>query len=254
MVEYLLYGKVLIDQPTQGFRCGIDSVLVASIVPKLESGLVLDMGCGVFSAGLCYARFTNTNATIVGVEKNTEFFQYAQKNIHNNILQKRMRVIHADIRNTPFPKNTFDAIVTNPPFERNNCITRSKNMLKSVATIESTVTLDQWVHYGLQALKPYGIFCIIHKMQRLDDLLHAFYGNAGDIHVIPVQTKADTIPKRVLMRAEKGKKPGVVMHKPLIVRNVDDTYNKKMTKILEGKVRCIIKNTLYSVEDNTDEK
>ncbi|HRQ61632.1 MAG TPA: methyltransferase, partial [Alphaproteobacteria bacterium] len=50
---YVLDKRVQLLQTAAGFRTSIDSVLLAAACPAKKGDHVLDMGCGVGSAGLC---------------------------------------------------------------------------------------------------------------------------------------------------------------------------------------------------------
>ncbi|HAR50437.1 MAG TPA: methyltransferase, partial [Roseovarius nubinhibens] len=42
-----LGGRLTITQPVQGYRAGVDPVLLAASVPAREGETALDLGCGV---------------------------------------------------------------------------------------------------------------------------------------------------------------------------------------------------------------
>jgi tRNA1(Val) A37 N6-methylase TrmN6 len=67
-------------------------------------------------------------------------------------------------------------------------------------------------------LQPKGTLVVVHRADRLDELLAALRGKVGEITVFPLWPKAGRPAKRVLVRARKGVAtplallPGLVLH------------------------------------------
>jgi tRNA1(Val) A37 N6-methylase TrmN6 len=79
--------------------------------------------------------------------------------------------------------------------------------------------LAGWLAACLRMLKPDGYLTLIHRADRLDELLAALLGRAGDVIVFPLWPAAAGRPaKRVLIQARKGARgplrlvPGLVLH------------------------------------------
>ena len=53
--DALLGGRVILRQPTEGYRVAIDPVLLAAAIPAGPGDMVLDVGSGVGAAALCLA-------------------------------------------------------------------------------------------------------------------------------------------------------------------------------------------------------
>ena len=65
--DEFLGGQLRLLQPRHGYRAGMDAVLLAASVPAEPGQAVLDLGCGVGTAGLCLARRVE-GLRITGVE------------------------------------------------------------------------------------------------------------------------------------------------------------------------------------------
>ena len=63
----LLRGRVRLLQPKVGFHASIDTVFLAAAVPVKDRWQVLDVGCGVGSAGLCVT-LRNKNIYLTGLD------------------------------------------------------------------------------------------------------------------------------------------------------------------------------------------
>ena len=68
-------------------------------------------------------------------------------------------------------------------------------------------------------LRPKGSLTVIHRADRIEDVLTALRGKAGEIVVFPLWPKAQAPAKRMLVRARKGMRtptriaPGLVLHR-----------------------------------------
>ena len=248
MPDSLLNKQVILHQPDDAFRTGLDAVLLSACMPALKTGRILDAGCGVGAVSLCYAMRHDNDVRITGLELHETFKGLAEQNVIENNLSHRVDIIHGDLKDNIFGNDVFNGVMTNPPFEKSDSADRANTTLKDIANIESTVDLLHWITQCLRALKARGYFTIIHKMERLDSILHALHGVAGDIQILPIQTKYKTAPKRVIVVARKGIKTGVKMYPVFCMQNQDGSYTKKAQEILEGQ-SClnIINNTEWKI-------
>lgn len=241
MTDYLLNKKVKLNQPVNSFRTGLDTVLLAMVAPKIKSGNICDMGAGVGALGLCYlTRLVNNNIdvdkiNITGVEKSEVFTQYYSKNIDCNKFKNNFNIINNDIVKTDLKKSSFDMVITNPPFEKNNTY-KSDNDLKNIANIESTCDLQSWIKTAVNITKQNGYIAIVHKMERLDEILHYLHPNIGAIRILPIITKVGFQPKRVIVIGVKNSKSSLKMHNPLILSDDTKQYTDFTNKILFGEM------------------
>ncbi|MGB1360699.1 MAG: tRNA1(Val) (adenine(37)-N6)-methyltransferase [Alphaproteobacteria bacterium] len=235
MTDFLLNKQVKINQPSDAFRTGLDTVLLAMTAPKIKSGNVLDMGAGVGALGLCYyKRLNNDNVNITGIEKSEHFFEYYKQNISNNDFTDNFNPINDDILNVDLKKASYELVITNPPFEKDGAY-KSGNDLKNIANIESTCTLKDWLQLCVDVTKPNGYVAIIHKMERLDEILHHLHPRIGNIRILPIVTMAGNNPKRVIVVGMKDSKSSLKMCEPLLLSDTKEQYTDFVNKVLYGE-------------------
>ena len=133
-------------------------------------------------------------------------------------MQARARIEEKDIASAVSKHaGTFDAVLTNPPFFEVHAIRSAPK--DAFAHTESTLSLEDWIHTCFRYLKHEGAIAIIHRTERLADIITVVNRFAGAVTIIPLWPKAGHAAKRVIVTARKGRKspsavhPGLVLHK-----------------------------------------
>ena len=231
--DFLLGGRVLIRQPTQGYRVAIDPIFLAASIIVEPGDSVLDIGAGVGAASLCLATRV-PDVRVTGVELQREYVRYAADNANLNQLRNRVEILHGDLLRPPprLAAGTFSHVMTNPPYlaaTRNNI---SPNENKAAANLEGEADFDQWARFCLLMVKPKGSVTFIHRADRLDQILAFFAGKLGNITIYPLWPGKNKPAKRVLIRGIKNMQgalrllPGMVLHKD------DGSYTPEADAIL----------------------
>lgn len=221
--DALLGGRVSLRQPAQGYRAAIDPVLLAAALPAGFRGRVADLGCGAGAAALCLATRL-PHASIVGIERDPHLADLARQNVADNRMAARVEIVAADIRRLPSTLDGFDAVIANPPYlepARANAVADAR---KGAATVESDVDLETWIDVALRLLRAKGTLAMIHRADRLDDLLASLRGRAGEVVIVPLWPKAGVAAKRAIVRARKGLRSPLALTSGLVLHEADGGY------------------------------
>jgi tRNA1(Val) A37 N6-methylase TrmN6 len=70
--------------------------------------------------------------------------------------------------------------------------------------MEGEARLADWIACAAALLRPGGILTVIHRADRLGDLLAALTPRFGGILILPIHPKPDRRAKRVILRAILG--------------------------------------------------
>ena len=109
----LLGGRLRYDQPADGYRTGLEPVLLAACVPARPGQRVLEGGTGAGAALLCLAaRVPGLAGT--GVELDADMAALARRNLAANALDG-LRVVAGDVL-ADAPAGPFDHAMANPPW------------------------------------------------------------------------------------------------------------------------------------------
>ena len=221
-------------QPVTGYRAAIDPVLLAAASEPPNRSRVADLGCGVGAALLCLG-WRRPDLALVGLEISPELVTLARENVVANGFTARAEILHGDVEAPPraLAPNTFDAVMINPPYGETARADPSPQADKRRATLEEGRDgLARWVAAGLRLLKPKGSLVIIQRADRLDDLLIAVAGRAGDVVVFPLWPKAGVAAKRVIVRARKGRHGPLTLAPGLVLHDRDGRYTAAADAVL----------------------
>jgi tRNA1(Val) A37 N6-methylase TrmN6 len=212
--DRLLGGRVLLGQPKQGYRVAIDPVLLAAAIQAAPGETILDAGCGSGAAALCLAART-ADCTLVGVELDAELAALAKSNVAANGMEGRIVIVEAALQDYA---GAFDQVMTNPPFYESDRHTSSPQATRATAHGEAALDLAGWIQAAARLLKPSGRLTLIHRADRVGDILRAFEGRFGAAAIFPLWPREGVEAKRILVTAIKGRRtlprllPGLVLH------------------------------------------
>jgi tRNA1(Val) A37 N6-methylase TrmN6 len=221
--DALLGGRVRLQQPRKGQRASADAVMLAAAVQARAGAQVLELGCGSGVAMLCLAARLK-GVTVAGIELQPDLVELCGRNIAANGFDDRLSVHEGDIRARRIAgvaPNSFDQVFANPPYFDVARHRVSPHAGRAAARAEAAdADIGHWVAALLRYARPNGGLTLIHKAERLGDILAAFGGRAGAIRIIPLFSRAGEPAKRVIVRAVKGSRapltltPGLVLHGP----------------------------------------
>ena len=233
--DRILDGAVLLNQPAKGYRAGIDAALLAAACDAKSGERVLEIGCGVGGA-LLAAAHRRPDADFTGLELDPAALALAEANIAANGMSGRVRVQAEDITGA-FARSglaPFDAAFANPPFFDDASELRAPHPAKTAAWMAEG-GLSTWTDYLTAAVKPKGTITLIHRADRLADILVGFGGKAGSVKIRAVQPFADQPAKRVLVRAVKTGKAPLQLLPPLVLHEAGSKYSEAAERILRGQ-------------------
>lgn len=239
--DALLGGRVSLRQPARGYRAAIDPVLLAAAVPARAGDRVADLGCGVGAAALCLlARVPDIEVT--GLELQGDLVRLAGENAALNGRSGRFHVHEGDILKPPaaLAVGRFDQVMINPPYLSAAGGRPPETSGAAAATREGEARLDDWIAAALDLLRPKGRVTIIHRADRLDDLLSALKGRAGEIRVCPLWPTAGRAAKRVIVGARRSVAAPVALAPGLVLHRADGGFTTQAEAILRDAEALVL--------------
>lgn len=207
--DAFLGGRLIVSQPRNGFRAGLDSVLLgAAIRPKTEN--LLDLGAGVGTAALVSLALELTQTATL-VERHDETLDLARVNLSENNLAARATLLSLDILDKPALRraaglldNAFDTVIANPPFFGAGQGTLAAEQSRAAARHMPGTALDIWMRCAAGAAAAGGEIIVIYPAAGLAALLAAFTPRFGAVTILPLHPRPGQAATRVLLRGTKG--------------------------------------------------
>lgn len=233
-IDDLEYKNLKIIQNKKGFCFGIDSVLLSDYAKNIKKdSTVIDIGTGTGIISLLLCKKTELKK-IYGIEIQKEVAEMASRSVKINNLQDKIEVINLDINRIfeIFEPNKFDAIVTNPPYKKNNTGLKSIEEKQLISRHEVKCTLEDIIEKSSKLLKSLGEFYMVHRAERLVDimcLLRKYKLEPKNIRF--VQSKVEEKPSLILIKAVKNSKEFLKLDKPLVVYDEYGKYTDEILKI-----------------------
>lgn len=233
-IDDLELNNLKIIQNKTGFCFGIDSILLSDFANELpKNSKVLDLGTGTGILGILLCGKTNLSK-IYGIEIQKEVSEMANRSVLLNNLSDRFEIVNDSIKNLNkyFNNDSFDAIVSNPPYKKENSGIKNESEVKLISRHEITASLEDFINISSKLLKNNCSLYMVHRPERLSDLFYLLKKyNLEPKKIRMVQSYFDSKPKLVLIKATKNAKSFLNIEKPLIIYNKDGTYTDEIYKI-----------------------
>ena len=213
----VLGGRARLLQPVRGYRAGLDAALLAAAVDASPGERALEAGCGAGGA-LVQAALRHPGLRLVGLERDPDALALARRNLVLNGLGERVEAVAGDV-GAGFGAAglaRFDAAFANPPFFDDASALRAPAPERRGAWMADD-GLAAWCAFLLDAVRDGGRVTLVHRADRLDDLLSGLAPRGGSLAVRPVHAFGDAPAKRVLVRAVRGGRAPLRLLPPLVL-------------------------------------
>ena len=233
-IDDLEFKGSKIIQNSEGFCFGIDAVLLSDFAKNIKNkSKVLDLGTGTGILPILLAGKTNLEK-IIGVEIQKDVYDMAKRSIALNKLENRCEIINENILNLEkiYKKNSFDVIVTNPPYKENNTGLKNESEKKLISRHELTANLEDFIRVSSNLLKDKGELYMVHRPERLVDIIE----NLRKYKLEPKQIRfvcpnVNKEPNIVLIKGVKNANKFLKVEKNLFVYNENNEYTDEILKI-----------------------
>ena len=233
-IDDLEFKGLKIIQNEKGFCFGMDSVLLSDFAKNMKNNsTVLDLGTGTGIIPILLCGKTNLKK-VVGIEIQQDVANMAKRSSQLNNLQDRFEVVNTniiDLKNI-YEKQSFDVIVTNPPYKKENTGITNENEAKLISRHEITANLEDFISISKDLLKDKGEFYMVHIPERLVDILSLMRKYKIDPKILKfVSPNKNKEPNLILIKGIKNANSFLKVEKNLYVYNEDGKYTNEILKI-----------------------
>lgn len=240
--DAFLGGRLTVSQPRNGFRAGLDSVLLgAAVCPAAES--LLDLGAGVGTASLVALAHERGLGAVL-VDRDAGMLALAMANAETNGVGDQVRTVALDVtaagaerQSAGLKPDSFSAVIANPPFFDAAAGTRAGEPARARARHMAAGDLDLWVRAAAAAAAPGGEIIFVYPAAGLAPLLAAFSQRFGAVTILPLSPRSSEPASRVLLRGTKGSRAPMTLLATRALHIAGRDFTPEFEAIFRGQAR-----------------
>ena len=242
-IDELGINNMKLIQNKEYFLFGTDSVLLANFVNVDNSkNNIIDLCSGSGVVAILISQKVKYNK-IFSVELQEQMYDIAKRNIELNNLD--IVAIKSDIKDVEYIKSilkennikeSVDIITVNPPYKPKGSGVKNENTIKYIARHEELCALEDIFKTSSVLLKSKGKLYIVHKPERLVDLIciaRKYKLEAKRIRYI--YPKIELKPSIVLIEYVKDGGNECIVEKAIIEYDEKGKYTKEFMDIVGGE-------------------
>lgn len=234
-IDDLQLGGLKLIQNPEWFCFGVDAVLLADFAKK---GIKKDFEVVDFCTGngiIPILLSAKTDAKLItGIEIQDCIADLASRNVKFNNLEQTILILNGDVKNAPlhFKKCSVDYITCNPPYKEAGSGLKNTDSVVSIARHEILLKLEDIIKSAENILKPGGKIAIIHRPERLIDIIWLLRQNKIEpkrlrfIHPYPEKTAT-----MILIEGTKHGGKKLFLEPPLYIYDENKNYTKEIDRI-----------------------
>ncbi|MBS5939212.1 tRNA1(Val) (adenine(37)-N6)-methyltransferase [Clostridium sp.] len=232
-IDDLKLDNLYLIQKKQGFRFGIDAVLLSNFANVKNKHRVIDLctGTGIVPF-LIYGKYKPKE--VVGIEIQEDMVEMAIRSSKYNEIEDVVSFKNADLKDLKYLSSlgTFDVLTVNPPYKLNNSGIVNLDDKLAIARHEIMCSLEDVIVASRKLLKDNGRMFIVHRPERLIDIFELMRKyKIEPKRVQMVQPNINKAPNIVLVEGQRDGGAYLKWEKPIYVYNEDGTYSEEINKI-----------------------
>lgn len=239
--DVLGYSNLKVVQDSNYFSFSLDSIILANYSSiRLRDKNIIDFCTGNAVIPLILSRRCDKDIDCIEVQE--KIYDLAKESIIINNLEDRIHLYLDDVKHfskLQYNLSKYDLVICNPPYFKNlDNSTKNLSYEKAVARHEILLSLDELCHSANLVLKDNGNFCIVHRSDRLLDVIDSFRKNNIEPKRIKfIHENRNKESNLVYIEGQKAGKVGLVIERPLFLfdedGNMSDEYSKLQLEVLK---------------------
>jgi tRNA1(Val) A37 N6-methylase TrmN6 len=225
----LLGGRVIYRQMTDGYRTGIEPVLLAASIPAKTGEWVVEAGTGAGAGLLCLATRVS-GISGLGLEIDPDLARLATANFASNG-QPSLQASAQDLAAWS-PDRAYDHAFANPPWHDAGG-TASPNAGRRLAKLARPAVLADWVGSLAKSLRRRGTLSLILPASHISAAISALErANCSEVTLLPLWPRAGRQARLVILRGVRDGRgpchilPGLTLH------DEDGAYTPEADRLL----------------------
>lgn len=236
-IDDLQLDGLQLIQKQQGFRFGVDAVLLSHFSNIKNKHRVIDLctGTGIVPF-LAYGKYKPQE--VVGLEIQEDMVEMASRSSILNDTEGKVKFVHGDLKDKSLLDSLgkFDVVTVNPPYKLNNAGIINPDDKLAIARHEIMCTLEDVILASRRLLKDNGRMFIVHRPERLADifgLMRKYKIEPKRVRMIQPNTKK--APNIVLVEGQRDGGAFLKWEETLYVYDDNGRYSEEIDRIYGRK-------------------
>ena len=228
---YFRFKQFVVEQGKCAMKVGTDGVLLGAWAEFPATGRILDLGTGTGLISLMAAQ--RSQAEVVAVDISAEACEQAAENVEMSPWKERIAVVHQDVKEMGGEyKGSFDCVVSNPPYFREDI--KCPGQLRNTARHTDELNFNQLVVAASVLLKENGTLSVVLPADAASEFIaEASSQRLSLCRQTWVHTKPNALAKRVLMTFSKSQEVTTeVAH--MTIHEADHSFSKAYQDLTES--------------------
>lgn len=232
-IDDLQLNGLQLIQKEQGFRFGVDAVLLSHFANVKKKHRVIDLctGTGIVSF-LVYGKYQPQE--VIGLEIQDDMVEMANRSSKLNDTSDIVKFVQGDLKDKALLDSLgrFDVVTVNPPYKLNNAGILNPNDKLAIARHEIMCNLEDVIASSRRLLKDNGRMFIVHRPERLADI----FGLMRKYKIEPkrvrmVQPNTKKAPNIVLVEGQRDGGSFLKWEEALYVYDDNGNYSEEINRI-----------------------
>ena len=232
-IDDLQLNGLQLIQKEQGFRFGVDAVLLSHFANVKKKHRVIDLctGTGIVSF-LVYGKYKPQE--VIGLEIQDDMVEMANRSSKLNDTSDIVKFVQGDLKDKALLDSLgrFDVVTVNPPYKLNNAGVLNPNDKLAIARHEIMCNLEDVIVSARRLLKDNGRMFIVHRPERLADI----FGLMRKYKIEPkrvrlVQPNTKKAPNIVLVEGQRDGGAFLKWEETLYVYDDNGNYSEEINRI-----------------------
>ncbi len=235
-IDRLGYHGLQIIQNPEKFKFTIDAFLLTGFINPGSKDRLMDLGAGGGVLSLLIAG-TKKIESICGLEIQPELADMARRSVALNGLETKVQILNGDLRNLPaeLKLNSFDYVITNPPYYPAGKGVISENQALAMAKFEIGCKLEEVVIAAKRLVKGNGRVVLIYPSERFTELnVTLERHNLIPKRICFIHPKPGANSNLILIESRPSAGREVEILSPIIVSTQNGEYSEQMNRIFNG--------------------
>lgn len=235
-LDDLQLNGIHIIQKKEGFRFGVDAVLLANFAKIKKGASVIDLcsGTGIIPFII---KGKSQCGELKGIEIQKDFVDMANRSVIYNRFENDIEFFEGDLTDKSFIKKfkRADIVTVNPPYKLSNSGILNDKDKYSIARHEVCCNLEDVIIAARTLLKDNGRFFMVHRPERLVDILSLMRKHKIEPKRIRfVHPKPNKAPNILLIEGQRDGGQYLKVEDPLYVHMEDNSYSKEIEEIYKS--------------------